>query len=502
MPTWRGYAWAVAGVVFTTLLAGPWRPTLELVNIVMLYLLVVVIVAYLYGRGPATLAAICGVLAFDFFFVPPQFSFAVADMQYLLTFAVMLATGLVIAHLTERLRHELLQARQREQHSRSLYELARTLSGTLADEQIADAAKRYFARSFGADLHVLLLGGNGELKSVEETDPVSIAIDANVARAVLALETPTGERLPVVETGDLLYLPLKAPLRTRGVLVVKPGDRILLAGAERRFLLETYAVLIAIAIERVHFVSAAREATVHMESERLRSTLLSALSHDLRTPLTAILGSAESMRLNAPVLPSGHLALIDAVRDQARRTGELVENILDMARLESGAHLRREWQSLEEIIGSALSARALLLATHVVTVQLAADLPLIECDATLMERVFVNLLENAAKYTPTGSSIRITAQVEQKKLRIDVIDNGPGIEVGRETAIFEKFERGDAAAKISGLGLGLAICRAIVEVHGGAIRVERRFAPGAAFVFTLPLGNAPAIDTDSNGGNA
>lgn len=493
-PAWSGFAWAIAGVAFTTLFASPWRPTLESANIVMLYLLVVVVVAYLFGRWPATVAAVCGVAAFDFFFVPPHFSFAVSDVQYLLTFAVMLATGLAIAHLTARLRQQAWQARQRERQSTELYQLARALSGAISDEQIAEAATRFFGCSFGARVLILLCDQQGELVVPEAAVLAGFGpVDTNVARAVLTRDLPPGERLPLVEAGDMLCLPLTAPMRTRGVLLVAPADSVPVAATAQRLQLETCVALIAIAVERVHFVTVARQATVHMEGERLRTTLLSALSHDLRTPLTAILGSAESMRLAGPALPAGHMALIDAVRDQARRTGELVENMLDMARLESGVQLRREWQPLEEIIGSALGARAAMLAAHTVTVVLPPDLPLIECDATLIERLFVNLLENAAKFTPAGSAIDITAAVEDGALCIKVADNGPGIEHGREARIFDKFERGQAGVQAAGLGLGLAICRAVVEVHGGSIRAENAQSGGAVFNIRLPLGNPPPV---------
>lgn len=491
---WHGYASALGGVALTTLFASPWRPTLELANIVMLYLLVAVVVAYLFGRRPATVAAVCGVAAFDFFFVPPQFSFAVTDAQYLLTFAVMLATGLVIAHLTARLRQQAWQARQREQQSQDLYQLARTLSGAISDGQIAEAAAHFFARSFNARILILLGVEQGELAASGELALADFGpFDANVARAVLTRDIPAGERLPIVEAGGLLFLPLKAPMRTRGVLLVVPADCVPAAATAQRLQLETCVTLVAIAIERVHFVTVARQATVQMEGERLRTTLLSALSHDLRTPLTAILGSAESMRLSGPALPDGHIALIDAVRDQARRTGELVEKMLDMARLESGVRLRREWQPLEEIIGSALGARAAMLSTHSVTVVLPQDLPLIECDATLIECLFVNLFENAAKFTPAGCGITITAAVKDDALRIEVVDNGPGIERGREASIFDKFERGKAGTQASGLGLGLAICRAVVEVHGGSMQAKNAPAGGAVFSIRLPLGDPPSV---------
>ena len=497
-PAWQAYVWTIAAVVLATLAATPLLSTLALANIVMLFLLVVVIAAYLFGRGPAVVAAVSGVAAFDFFFVPPRFSFAVADAQYLLTFVVMLVTGLVIAHLTSQLRLEAAQARERGRRSHELYEMARTLSAAIANEQIIESSAQFFASGFKAKSLILLRDGRGELVRHEQTETAKIDFDANVARAVFVHDNDADARVRIIETGGLLYLALKAPGQTLGLLVLAPVNAATVAGQEQRLQLETCAVLIAIALERVHLVSLAREATLHMEGERLRSTLLSALSHDLRTPLTAIFGAAESMRLNAASLPPGHVALIDAVREQASRTVELVEKILDMARLESGVHLRREWESLEEIVGAALSVRAALLSAHVVEVSLPADLPLIECDATLMERVLVNLLENAAKYTPPGSAIRISARIENAMLRVDVIDSGPGIPRGREATIFDKFERGDAASSIPGLGLGLAICRVVIEVHGGRIWVERSTDGGADFAFILPLGVPPA-DADESG---
>ena len=497
-PAWHAYAWTIAAVVLATLAATPLLSTLALANIVMLFLLVVVIAAYLFGRGPAVVAAVSGVAAFDFFFVPPRFSFAVADAQYLLTFVVMLVTGLVIAHLTSQLRLEAAQARERGRRSHELYEMARTLSAAIANEQIIESSAQFFASGFKAKSLILLRDGRGELVRHEQTETAKIDFDANVARAVFVHDIDADARVRIIETGGLLYLALKAPGQTLGVLVLAPVNAATVAGQEQRLQLETCAVLIAIALERVYLVNLAREATLQMEGERLRSTLLSALSHDLRTPLTAIFGAAESMRLNAASLPPGHVALIDAVREQASRTVELVEKILDMARLESGVHLRREWESLEEIVGAALSVRAALLSAHVVEVSLPADLPLIECDATLMERVLVNLLENAAKYTPPGSAIRISARIENAMLRVDVIDSGPGIPRGREATIFDKFERGDAASSIPGLGLGLAICRVVIEVHGGRIWVERSTEGGADFAFTLPLGVPPA-DADESG---
>ena len=489
---WQGYAWALAAAAVATLLAFPLAGHLDLANIVMLYLLAVVVIAFRFGKGPAAASAIVNVALFDFFFVPPRFSFAVADGQYLLTFAVMLATGLVIAHLAAKLRHEAAAAALREQRSHDLYEMARLLSGALADDQIIDAAVQFFARSFGAKVLLMVRGREGTL-AIPDAAAMD-GIDLTLARRVFE-DAGTTE---VVTAGALLYVPLQAPMRTRGVLLVAPVDAAVFADTGQQRQLETVAVLIAIALERVHFVTVAREATVQMEGERMRNILLAALSHDLRTPLTAILGSAESLQLGAHGLRKDQAALVDAIRDQARRTNELVENILDMARLESGAvHLRKEWQSLEEIVGSALKTRAPALMAHTVDVALVADLPLVECDATLIERVFVNLLENAAKYTPPGSAIHIRARVDVNELRVDVADSGAGVPRGQESAIFDKFVRANPAADVPGLGLGLAICHTIIEAHGGRIWVENLPDGGADFAFTLPRGNPPVFEPET-----
>ena len=491
---WRGYACSLGAAAGTTLIAWPLSHQIDLANIVMLYLLGVVAIAFRFGRGPAAAAAVTNVAAMDFFLVPPRFSFAVADAQYLVTFAVMLVTGLLISHLAAKLKHQAEVATLREQRSHDLYELARVLSGTLADEQIIDAAERFFERSFSVKVILLLRDRAGQLSIPASAGPQSIT-DEDIALAERAF---AGGATPnILTTEHFLYVPLQAPMRVRGVMLVSPAHGATFENADQRLQLETVAVLIAIAIERVHFVTVAREATVQMEGERLRNTLLAALSHDLRTPLTAILGSAELLQIGAPTLGPDHAALVNAIRDQARRTSELVENILDMARLESGTlRLRREWQSLEEIVGSAIKARVTALSAHTVLVAMPLDLPLVECDATLIERIFVNLLENAAKYTRSGSIIRISAQADVAELRVCVADDGPGIPRGQESAIFGKFTRAIPGANVPGLGLGLAICSAVVEAHGGRIQAKNLPQGGAEFTFTLPRGNPPAMEVD------
>ncbi len=283
-------------------------------------------------------------------------------------------------------------------------------------------------------------------------------------------------------------------MRTRGVLAIEPELSRLLLIPEQKRLLETFAALIAIALERVHYVEVAQGALVRIESERLRNSILSALSHDLRTPLTVLLGLAESLPLTKPALTGQQVEMATAIRDEVLRMNALVNNLLDMARLQAGeVRLNRQWQPLEEVVGSAVGSLGALLSGHSLRIELPRELPLVEIDAVLFERVLVNLLENAAKYTPQGSSIRTEAAVRGGEIRIIVADNGPGLVAGSEEAIFEKFARGERESATPGIGLGLAISRAIVEAHRGKIWAERNPGGGARFVISLPPGSPPAM---------
>jgi two-component system, OmpR family, sensor histidine kinase KdpD len=487
-----GYAIAVAAVIGVTIAATPLRHFLDLANIVMLFLLAVFFTAVKLGRGPALVSALLSVAAFDFFFVPPRLSLAVSDFQYLVTFAVMLIVALITGQLTAGLRFQVTVAQNREQRTKALYEMARELSAALADEQIAEIAQRFVAQGFNARATLLLLDLKDKLVPVGGVaDP---APDIGIAQWALDHGEMAGLSTDTLPAAPMLYVPLRAPMRIRGVLALKPIDRHWPPTPEQQQLLDTSATLIAIAIERVHYISVAQDALVHMESERLRNSLLSALSHDLRTPLTALAGLAESLSLAGPSLPKAQAEIAQAIREEALRTSALVNNLLDMARLETGSvKLRREWQPLEEVVGVALQARASVLAKHAIRVDLPADLPLLEFDSVLMERVFCNLLENAAKYTPAGSQIEISARQQGNRVEISVADNGPGLPAGKEEALFEKFARGQEESAVSGVGLGLAIVRAIIEVHQGTVRAENRPEGGARFVISLPAGDPPQV---------
>jgi two-component system sensor histidine kinase KdpD len=491
------YVWALLACSATTLLATLLLPYFDLANIVMLFLLTVVLTAVRWGRGPAVLAAFVSVATFDFFFVPPRFSFAVTDFQYLLTFAVMLTVALVIGQLTAGLRYQARIASYREERARLLYEFAREMSSLLLTEDVVEAATKIIANTFSAKAVVLVADSQDRIH-IPSGGSQGLAIDVGAAQWAYDKAQPAGAGTDTLAGNESLYLPLRAPMRTRGVLVIKPDNSRLLLVPEQRRHLDTFAALTAIALERVHYVEVAQQALIHMESERLRNSLLSALSHDLRTPLAALVGLAESLTMSRPELPGEQLETAHAIAEEARRMGALVSNLLEMARIESGeVKLRRQWHPFEEVVGSALKAARPALTRHRVEVKLARDLPLVEFDAALIERVLYNLIENACKYTPPDTLITLEGEVRGSDLLVSVSDTGPGIPKGQEEAIFEKFTRGSRESSTPGVGLGLAISRAIVEAHHGRIAVENRPTGGARFTFTLPLGTPPTVpDTE------
>jgi len=499
------YLWAALACIGVTLASFPLAAHFDRSNIVAVFILTVVLVAVRFGRGPAALAAILSVGAFDFFFVPPRFSFAVSDVQYLLTFFIMLAVGLITGQLTAGLRFQARVASHREERAGSLYEIARDLSAAVQVEQVVKISDESIQRTFRASAALLLPDASGRLVvktpnlDVKHPD-AGLAVEIGTAQWAFDRGQPAGFSTDTLPGSEVLYIPLRAPTKARGVLAVKAHNRRLLRIPEQRQLLDTFAALIAIALERVHYVALAQDALLKMESERLRNSLLAALSHDLRTPLTALVGLAESLALTAPKLSTVQLETAEAIQEEARRMSTLVSNLLDMARIESGeVTLNLQWQPLEEVVGAALDAARGMLQRHHVEVRIPRDLPLVKIDAVLIERVLVNLLENVSKYTPPGSTVTLSAGVIGDRLSVSVADNGPGLPAGQEEAVFQKFTRGEREPATPGVGLGLSICRAIIESHQGKIVASQRPGGGAIFTFTLPIGNppVPAIEAEA-----
>ncbi|OIR17817.1 sensor protein KdpD [mine drainage metagenome] len=484
----RNYLFAILICVVITMLATPLRQVLDLANIVMLFLLVVFLVALKLGRGPAIMSAILAVALFDVFFVPPRFSFTVNNAQYLITFSVMLAVGLATAHLTAKLSKHAAAAVDREQNTRRLYELARDLAGASSYDEISKALSLFVAWSgYTAKLH--LLDANGEFPSLSQD--IALTTIAHMAIKQGALVNTS----QLSDEGSLtLVLPLKSPHKVRGVLEANLEKYV---GDVDKEMLEAVVNLVAIAVERLHYVALTQQTQLDATSERLRSSVLSSLSHDLRTPLTGLVGMADALALTtAQQSDSVHNAAI-AIRDQALAMSHLLSNLLEMARLHSGkVALRKDWRLFEDVIGSAIKLLKPTLAQHPVTVTLAPDFPLVEFDDVLLERVLCNLLENAAKYSPLESPIEIREYISGECACIDVSDHGAGFPAGKTESLFHMFERGESESSTLGVGLGLAICSAIIEAHCGTIKAVNQAQGGACVTLCLPLGKPPIVNPE------
>ncbi len=489
---WKGYAGATAACLAGTVLAEALLQVFDPANVVMLFLLIVVLSALRWGRGPGAWAALLSVLCFDFFFVQPRGSFNIADTQYLFTFALMLGVALVCGQLMARLRHEARVAAERERRAGALARLARDLSGALTQEQIAQTALATVSGVFDAKAGLLLADLDEQLQAVAGSAP---AMDVSLARWSLEHGQMAGYGTDTLPASRALYVPLQAPVRGRGVLVLELHSPERLEVPEERRLLAACASQIALALERVHFVEIAQQTQVAMEGERMRNTLLSAVSHDLRTPLTTILGAAEVGQRHVP--PGPGLDMLRQILRQAQSMQQLVDNLLAMARLQQGGvHLKREWWPVEEVIGSALHQMRDRLVDHPVTTEMQPALPLVQLDAVLMERVLVNLLDNAVKYTPLGTALCVHARTEGTQLRISVEDGGPGLPDHLSVHdVFEPFARGVVESAVSGIGLGLTLARRIVQAHGGELDAEpAQPGPGTVFTISLPLEAPPAMD--------
>ena len=498
---WPPYGLAVGSVVAATAVAWAMVPRFELSNVIMVYLLAVVAVSMRTPRGASVLASILSVVAFDFFFVPPYFTFAVADSQYLLTFAAMLVVALVVSGLTVRVRGQAEAAADRERRTSAVYAMSRELAGTRGIQQLLDVSLRHLAEVFGGRIVLLLPDATGGLEP-RASMLAPFYLDQNdkaVAQWAFDHRQMAGAGTDNLPGAQMLFVPLMASRGTVGVLGMRLGQARVLDTPEQRHLLETFASQIALAIERGLLAEEAQAAHVRAEAERLRNALLSSVSHDLRTPLASITGGVSSLLESGDSLDAEtQRELLRTVHEEAERLNRLVQNLLEMTRLESGAvQVRKDWHSIEELVGAALGRFNRRLGQRPIVTRIPADLPLVALDPVLIEQVLVNLLDNALKYTPPESPIEIAARVDGDGVTVEVADRGPGLPPGEERRVFDKFYRGRAVAD-RGVGLGLAICQGIVEAHGGRIWAENRPGGGVTFRFTLagkdPPPRMPPVD--------
>jgi two-component system sensor histidine kinase KdpD len=500
---YRRYLMAGGVIACCTLIAKLLFGRFELANLVMVYLVGVVVVATRYGRGPSVLASLLGVGLFDYFFVTPYFSFSVSDTQYLVTLLAMLAVAMVISHLTANVRSQAKVAAHRERRATVLYAMSKELTSGRIEEEIVSIAVRHIHAEFGSRNAILIADANGrivhpagkpQLESLRD-------FDLDVAQWVYDHGEMAGQGTDTLPGAPAVYFPLSGaePL---GVLALLPVNLRRLFLPEQRKLLDTFISQIAQALERVRLADRAKAVYVQMEAERLRNSLLSSISHDLRTPLATIVGSASALAEKGETLQTqDRQELSLAIYDEALRMSNLVNNILDMARLDSGVvQLNRQWHSLEEIVGTVLARLDKQLQGRPLSVRLPAETPLVYVDAVMIEQILVNLLENAVRYTPQGTPLEIYAELAPQAVTVYVADHGPGIPPGQEEMLFEKFYRVQREGAQSGVGLGLAICKAIAEAHGGYIRGRNRADGGAVFSFVLPLEQTPPeIEAEENG---
>lgn len=482
------YLTASVLVAVATLVCKLLQTVLAPTNMVMIYLLAVVLASLRLGLKPAILTAFLGVLAFDFFFVPPHLTFAVADTEYFITFAALFSVGVIISTLVARVGERAEAVREREMQTASLYYLSRDLAAAGHIETVLEAVVKNSGESLNAQVVVLI--PEGERLEVKAAS-IGLTLDmkeAAVADWAFRNRQPAGHGTETLVSADLLYLPLQASGSQLGVFGARLAHESEYRSPQARRILEAFAAQTAMSMERVQLSRQAEQTQILRARENLERALLNSVSHDLRTPLVSITGALSTIRDEGHQLSDKAMReLVDTAWEEAGRLNRFVGNLLDMTRLEAGElKLKQELCDVQDLVGCALAALEQRLGTRVVEVRLPPDLPLVSMDLVLMIQVLVNLLENALKYAPPESPIEVTASSDEKRLTIEVTDHGPGIPEHDLKRIFDKFYRIPVPEGVRGTGLGLSICKGIVEAHGGKIRAENRSGGGLRMIVQLP----------------
>jgi two-component system, OmpR family, sensor histidine kinase KdpD len=488
--SWSAYLWAIAITAFCTAAAFPIYGHIELINIVMLYTLGAAAAGLWLGRGPSALAAIGNVLAFDYFFEPPRFSFLVQDSGYLVTFAVMLLVALIIATLIIAVREQTEAARAREQHAAAMYAMTRELAVTRDIQSMAQVATRRIGEELQCSTLILLCDENARVNSVPVPagDGAQPVLDLQAAQWAATSQRRVGMGTRQYPTAPASYLPLVGTHVIIGVLVVQRIDGYGSLLLEQQQLLEAFAGQLASALERARLTELAHAAHLTAERAAMRNTLLASISHDLRTPLSAIAGAGSIVAQNDFALDIyRRVTLGRLIEDKARDMSELLSNVLELVRLESGADvLNRDWHTLPDLVGLAIRRHEIRLSGWRVVTDLPDDLPMLSVDATLFVQLLGNLLENAAKYTPPNTCVTISAVACGNLVRLVIEDDGPGWGTENPEQLFEKFSRGHTESAAGGIGLGLAICKAVIRLHAGEIRASQSRGGGARIEIDIP----------------
>ena len=486
------YVAAFIIIACATVIARSMFNYFELSNVAMVYMLGVVITAIRYRRGPAILASVVSVAAFDFFFVPPTLTFAVSDTQYIVTFMVMLTVALVISTLTAQVKQQAEAARVRERRTASLYSMSRHLSSTADLDDLIESGLDHLAEEFESEVAILFPDDAGKMHPYEYSRSKRLLAkpDEGVSQWTFKNGQTAGLGTNTLHSAKAIYMPLKGSERVIGVMALSPNNPDKFQQPEQLHLLETFVNQMAIACERAFLTQENEQSRLLIKTEQLRNSLLSSVSHDLRTPLATITGAASS------IIEGSNDLNVQSCREMAKeiyhegnRLNRLVKNLLDMTRLQEGSlQVKKEFYPVDELIGAALSAVDSQLAGRKVNTQIAkgaASEILVPVDPVLFQQVLVNLLENAIKYSPENSSIDISARLEGNSIDIVIADRGPGISGEKRDLVFKKFYRADPQTS-SGAGLGLAICLGIMDAHEGKIWVEDRQGGGAQFHCSLP----------------
>jgi two-component system sensor histidine kinase KdpD len=481
------YLISISLVVATTFLGGIAKKVIVPANIVFFYLLIVIITAMFFGKGPAVATSILSVLAYDFFLVPPYLSFAVTDIQYIFTFAGLLIVGLVISDLTYKTRQQTIEADKWETQTAILYRLSRDLAAADSLESVLYAVRTNIGEIFNCRVAVFLPINN---KIVPESFDPDFQIDEHekaIVDWVFSAGKPAGWGTDSLQSVKAHYLPLKISQDIFGVLGVLFKEDKSKLDKDENDLLNALSSQSAVAIQRVKLAEVARQMEIVKATEKLQIALLNSISHDLRTPLVSIKGALSSLLEDSSLLDTAtRKELLETAYEESDHLNRLVGNLLDMTRVESGTlkiHLKP--CELRDVIGASLQPLKDKLEGRDIQIIIPEALPEIPMDFTLMMRVFVNLLDNALKYSTQETPVKITAALLENDVRIEIKDRGFGVPEEDLSRIFDKFYRAVKPRQITGTGLGLSICKGIVEAHGGKIWAENNVDKGAAFTVML-----------------